>query len=162
MPLEILEIHSTAQARKICLAGAGTCHFSWQAQGKPRVLVVQKVDFSWQAQGIGAALLRSADFVAGAALWTWWWFLRRSDFVTGAVKRDFWTCGSFAGFVAGAALCEPRKVHGRLGSVRFGWRMLRYFSINIADMFWDRFGSPWFIENAFGFLGAGGPQIGLA
>ena len=34
-------------------------HFSWQAQGKSRVLVVQE---------IGAALLRCADFVENAAL----------------------------------------------------------------------------------------------
>ena len=44
--------------------------FSWQAQGKPCVLVLQSRLFV--TQGIGAVLLRSAVFVAGAALWTRW------------------------------------------------------------------------------------------
>ena len=37
-------------------------HFSWQAPRKPRASVV----------GIRAVLLGCVDFVAGAALWTWW------------------------------------------------------------------------------------------
>ena len=51
-----------------------------------------KVDFCWQVQEIGAALLRCADFAAGAVLWRW----GRSDFVAGEVNRDFWTCGLLA------------------------------------------------------------------
>ena len=33
-------------------------------------LVVWWSNFLWHVEGIGAALLRCADFVAGAALWT--------------------------------------------------------------------------------------------
>ena len=106
---------STAQARKICLPAAGAssvcalvvvpCAFWYMVvtfRGRRKgnlVFWCSKVDFSWQVQGIGAVLLRSALFVAGAALWTWWWSSRSSDFVTGVVNRDFWTCGSFADFV---------------------------------------------------------------
>ena len=63
-------------------------HFSWHAQEKPRVLVVQ-CQLSWQAQGIGVALLRCADCVAVAALWTWRWSSARYDFAAGVAKQDF-------------------------------------------------------------------------
>ena len=39
------------------------------------------------AQEIGAVLLRCADFVAGAALWTWWWFLARSVWLVSRRRR---------------------------------------------------------------------------
>ena len=42
-------------------------HFAWQAQGSPR-----------------AAVVSSRLVLAGAALWTWWWY---SDFVAGAVNH---------------------------------------------------------------------------
>ena len=81
---------STAQARKKnWLAAAGAWHdcalivvifgygdhFSWQAQGKPRALAVQISTFC-------GVILRNADFVAGAALWTRWRPSMRSNFVT--------------------------------------------------------------------------------
>ena len=40
-------------------------HFSWQAQGKPRALVLQSRLFVTEVQGIGAVLLRNAVVVAG-------------------------------------------------------------------------------------------------
>ena len=99
MPLKILEVHFDCTGSQN-LRGGGGClsglrsrcgvarmfghdgHFLWQAQGKPRALVV-----------------------AGAALRTWWRSSTRSNFVTGAVNRDF---GHVARLhVASAVLCGP-------------------------------------------------------
>ena len=94
MPLKILEVHFNcassqnlrgrsgcwSQLRSCCgtarIFGHGS-HFSRQAQGKPCVLVVQS-RLSRQVQGIGAVLNRSADFVAGAALFGHGGDLRRA------------------------------------------------------------------------------------
>ena len=75
-------VHSRCGAVRIF--GLGD-HFSWQAQGKPRVLVL-KSTFRDRRR-------RSTNFVAGAVLWTWWWSSACSDFVAGAMNRFFlWTC----------------------------------------------------------------------
>ena len=53
---------SAAGASSDCALVVVPCgDFSWQAQGRPRVLVLQS-----QAPGIGAVALGSAVFVAGA------------------------------------------------------------------------------------------------
>ena len=87
MPLKILEVHFNwggpqnlgVRSGCLCLSrllsrcGAARIfghggHFSRQAQGhKADRLWWSKVDFS-----VGAVILRNADFVAGAVLWTWW------------------------------------------------------------------------------------------
>ena len=43
---------------------------------------------SQQAREPHALLAQSRLFVAGAALWTWWWSSACSDFVAGAVNPD--------------------------------------------------------------------------
>ena len=78
MPLKIATGVSTAQAREIWAATASACrdrapfsHMVVTFRGRRKGNLVfwwPKVDFSSQVQGIGAVLLRSADFVAGAAL----------------------------------------------------------------------------------------------
>ena len=45
--------------------------FGLGGRGKPRECIWSQVDLSWQVHGIGAVVLQCADFVAGAALWTW-------------------------------------------------------------------------------------------
>ena len=112
------------QARKIWLAGAGASRdcalvvvlrafsdmvvtFRGRRKGNLVLWWFQSRLFVTGARGIGAALLRSADFVAGAALWIWWKSSTGSNFVTGAMSRDTCTCGSFSDFVAGAVLCGP-------------------------------------------------------
>ena len=81
MALEILEVHFDCAGSQN-LVGRGGCRdcalvvalhaFSDMVVTGNLVIWWSKVDFSWQVQGIGAVLLRSADFVAGAGLWTWW------------------------------------------------------------------------------------------
>ena len=82
-----------------------------------------EVNFSWQASKIRAVALPSADFVASAALWTWWWSLVAlcgSDFVAQIswqvqklwipMRRFGDRCNTLdardADFVAGKALCD--------------------------------------------------------
>ena len=88
MPLDIFHVHfDCAGSQNLSVCGGcfwrlrSRCgavhifahggHFSWQAPGKPRVLVLQSRLFVTGAR-IGGVLLRKAVFVAGAALWTWW------------------------------------------------------------------------------------------
>ena len=70
---------STAQARKIWAAGAGACALvlapcAFSDTGvnfrgrRARVLAT----FRDKCKGSGAVLNRNADFLAGAAFWTWW------------------------------------------------------------------------------------------
>ena len=81
-PLEILEVHfdcagsqnlgGRGGACRDCALVVVPCAFSNMVvtfRGRHKgnlVFLWSKIDF-----GIGAALLRNADFVAGAALWTW-------------------------------------------------------------------------------------------
>ena len=80
--------------------------FSWQVQGKPRVLVVQSRLFL-TCKG-SAASLRNANLLAGTALCE----PRSADIVAGTALRRFHGRHSTreprrVDFVAGAALCEP-------------------------------------------------------
>ena len=120
MPLKIVEVHFDCAGSRN-LGGGGEClsrlrsrcvavrifahggHFAWQAQGKPRALVVQSRPFVTGARDRSGCTSKCRFRGRCSTL-----DMRRSDSVTGAMNRDFWTCGSFADFVAGAALCEPR------------------------------------------------------
>ena len=114
---------STAQARRSWCAGMGACfdcalaaHFrTWWS-----LLVADAMDtscfggpkstFRGRCRG---GLLRCANFVLGAVLWTRQWSSARSALVAGAMSRDLWT-GSLSEAehfvnleVAAAVLCGP-------------------------------------------------------
>ena len=72
-------------------------HFSWQAQGKSHVLVVQSRLFVTGARDRTGVTLKCRFRGRCSTL----------DFVTGAVNRDFWTRGSFSEING----CLARKLH---------------------------------------------------
>ena len=106
-------IHSTAQARKICLPAAGAssscalvvapCAFSHMVvifrgrrNGKPRVLnlVLQSRLFATGARNRSCLLLRGRCSTLDMVVIV-------EEIRFRAANRDFWTCGSFADFVRG-------------------------------------------------------------
>ena len=122
MPLEIFEVHFDCAGSQN-LVGRGEClsrlrsrcgaarvfghdgHFSWQAQGKPRLLVVQGRLVVTGDTCQGSEWLDFDVEISGRC--STWDLGRALNIVTGAANRDFSTCGSFSEIVAGAALCEP-------------------------------------------------------
>ena len=62
---------SNAPARRIWGLRSRCGDFSWEAQGKPRVLVLQSRRFVTGARD-RTCFTWKYSFVAGAALWTWW------------------------------------------------------------------------------------------
>ena len=91
-----LGVHSLTVLSLWCRAQFPIWCSLFNAGAGETALVIQSRVFSQQAYKIGAALLRCADFVAGAVPWAWRWSSACSDFVAGVVNRDCWTCGSFS------------------------------------------------------------------